>query len=231
MVREQRLLLLLQWFDTSFPTGAYTQSLGLETYIQEGVVRDGATLEEFVCAYLAGPLLYTDAIALRHVYEWVLTGQTERVWTVDGLLTAQCLPSEVREGMRRMGERILRLMGELFPDQDVWSEYLIRVQERSAHGHPAVVFGLALAEAGIRLSSGLAAYLFSSVNALVQNGVRAIPLGQTEGQRILLRLHPRIAACAQRAMELGWQDFGTVSPGLELAQMRHERLDVRIFMS
>lgn len=231
MLHEPRLLLLLQWFDASFPTGAYTQSFGLETYIQEGVVRDVGTLAEFVRAYLAGPLLFTDAMALRFVYEWTSAGETERVFAVDGLLAAQCLPSEVREGVRRMGERLLRLMGELFPEQGVWAEYLTRIREHAAHGYPAVVFGLALAQAGIPLRQGLTAYLFACVNALVQNGVRAIPLGQTEGQRLLLRLHPQIMACAELALALDWDDFGAVSPGMELAQMRHERLDVRIFMS
>ena len=48
------LLALLQLGDGLFPAGGFAHSFGLETYAQEGRVRDRAGLEAFVAAHLEG---------------------------------------------------------------------------------------------------------------------------------------------------------------------------------
>jgi hypothetical protein len=48
------LLALLQLGDGLFPAGGFAHSFGLETYAQEGRVRDRVGLEAFVTAHLEG---------------------------------------------------------------------------------------------------------------------------------------------------------------------------------
>ena len=82
-----------------------------------------------------------------------------------------------------------------------------------------------------RFPEALAAYLFATVTSLTQNAVRAIPLGQNAGQRLLRKAARDVAAAVARAGSLDLSDFGAVSPGLEISQMRHERQRARMFMS
>ncbi len=77
----------------------------------------------------------------------------------------------------------------------------------------------------------LASYLFTAVTSLTQNAIRAIPIGQDAGQRVLLGTHPKIMDAVRRIQALDADDFGITAPGLEIAQMRHERQRVRMFMS
>ena len=56
-------LTLLQFADGLFPAGGFAHSFGLETYVQEGVVRDRAGLEAFVTAHLEGSAGPADALA------------------------------------------------------------------------------------------------------------------------------------------------------------------------
>jgi urease accessory protein len=226
-----KLLHLLQLCDSNFPSGSYTQSFGLETYVQEGTVRDSETFYEYLREYLYGPLRYTDGLAFRFAYHAAEACAVERIWHLDELLAVQSLASEARIGVRRMGERLVALTSELFPDNRLLSAYKQQIQARQASGHPSIVYALLVQHLGIGMESALAGYLYMCVSAQVQNGVRAIPLGQTQGQHLLLRVQPSVLDCAKSIGELTLEDFGVVSPGLELAQMRHEQLNVRIFMS
>ena len=74
-------------------------------------------------------------------------------------------------------------------------------------------------------------YLYSTVSSLVQNAVRAIPLGQTAGQKTIQEFQGALAQAMEKIQNLDEEDFGIVSPGLEIAQMKHERVNIRIFMS
>ena len=59
--------------------------------------------------------------------------------------------------------------------------------------------------------------------------VRFVPLGQTEGQAILASLHPVIEAVASEAARTPPEAITTAAFGADLAAMRHEGLEVRIF--
>jgi urease accessory protein len=74
-------------------------------------------------------------------------------------------------------------------------------------------------------------YLYSVVSGLVQNAVRAIPLGQTAGQKIIHQIQGDLATATAKIGQLDEEDFGIVTPGLEMSQMMHERINIRIFMS
>lgn len=56
-------------------------------------------------------------------------------------------------------------------------------------------------------------------------------MGQTDGQKILLESQQLINSVAEEIAALTIADFGIVSPGLEISQMKHEHVKVRIFMS
>ena len=66
---------------------------------------------------------------------------------------------------------------------------------------------------------------------LISAGVRLIPLGQTDGQRVLAALEPTIAAAAERAVATALDDIGGAAFRADLAAMRHETQYTRLFRS
>ena len=62
-------LSLFQLCDSNFPTGAFSHSYGLETYIQEDKVHDQESFFQWLCVYLNEQLIYSDGLACRLVYE------------------------------------------------------------------------------------------------------------------------------------------------------------------
>ena len=83
----------------------------------------------------------------------------------------------------------------------------------------------------VPLAPALSAYLHAAAANLVSAGVRLVPLGQTDGQRVLAALEPAVMATAQRACTLGLDELGSASFRADLAAMRHETQYTRLFRS
>ena len=228
---DKSLLSLFQLCDSNFPTGAFSHSYGLETYIQEGHVHDQASFSKWLHVYLHEQLIYSDGLASRLVYEALEEKNLEKVWKIDRMLTVQNLPRETREGTQRMGERMLHLMESLY-EMFVLAQYRKRIQQKQSFGHPAIVFTMIGHHLGVSKSTTTLFYLYSTISSLVQNAVRAIPLGSdswSKNQFRNFRMH--LVQATEKIQDLDEDDFGIISPGLELAQMKHERVNIRIFMS
>lgn len=227
---DNYLLALFQLTDSQLPTGAFSHSYGLETYIQEDKVSDPETFKTWLNIYLDEQLKYTDGLVSRLVYEALEQGNYEEIWKLDRLITVQNLPREVREGTYKMGERMLSLGLSLY-DYPILTEYKDRIAANRSFGHPAIVFTMIAFCLEVPKISAISAYLYSCVSGIVQNAVRGIPLGQTAGQRILRDIQPWLIDTAKATEKLTKEDFGVTAPGIEISQMQHERLNIRIFMS
>ena len=85
-----------------------------------------------------------------------------------------------------------------------------------------VAVGVAAAGHDIPLEPPLAAFLHAVAANLVSAGVRLVPLGQTDGQRVLAALEPVIATTASRALVTALDDIGGAAFRADIASMRHE---------
>jgi urease accessory protein len=217
-------LALQQLTDSALPTGAFAHSLGFETYIERGLVHDEESFGVWLAAFISQQLTYSDGLAIRFVFEGVPVGE------LDSMLTAQLLPRQLREASVKMGTRLLEIGSEVFPSAGL-AEYRDLVTTGRAAGHQPLAFAVVARSLGVALPEALAAYLFAAVTSLTQNAVRAIPLGQNAGQRLLRKASDGVAAALGQVSHLSPDDFGAVSPGLEISQMRHERQRARMFMS
>ena len=98
-------------------------------------------------------------------------------------------------------------------------------------GALSLAFGLAGSALGWPPEAAARAYLYSTTALLVGAALRLLPLGQLDGQRALWRAGPLIARLARQALGKGPADLWSFAPGLEIAGMRHARLEARLFRS
>lgn len=237
---------LAQLCDSALPTGAFSHSFGLETYICEGVVDGEASFVSWLRALVSTQLTFSEGLGLRLAFEAVAADDWEAIAHLDALLVAQAVPIQVRRAGVTMGRRLLtiaRLALEGTDSGRLLSRYAALIDTRDTvdtgdikgsggcRSHPAIVLAIAGYALEAPAAAVTAAYLQSSVISLTQNAVRAIPLGQDAGQRAIASVRGDVRAAVRRIGGLDETDLGAAAPGIEISQMRHERQRARMFMS
>jgi urease accessory protein len=94
-----------------------------------------------------------------------------------------------------------------------------------------VAVGVAAAGHGIAIELALRAYLHGVTANLISAGVRLVPLGQSDGQRVLAALETVVEATAQRALLTALDDIGSAALRADLASLHHETQYTRLFRS
>jgi urease accessory protein len=228
------LLSLLQFSDGLFPAGGYAHSAGLETCVQSGAVTDSSGVETFIRAHLEGVAGPTDAVILVCALHAAAAGNSDECFAqcleLDRRLDAIKAASEAREASRQMGRQIVRVAGAIV-GSPVISAFVQAAQERTAPCHQAVIFGIVAAAFRWSPRDAAAAFLYSNTAQIVGAALRLIPMGQLDGQRIIARLGPTIGRLATDAAGRDTVDAWSFAPALEIAAMRHARLEARIFRS
>lgn len=237
---------LAQLCDSALPTGAFSHSFGLETYICEGVVDGEASFVSWLRALVSTQLTFSEGLGLRLAFEAVAADDWEAIAHLDALLVAQAVPIQVRRAGVTMGRRMLTIARLALEGTDggrLLSRYAALIDTGGSgnaggtkgsggcRSHPAIVLAIAGYALGAPPAAVAAAYLQSSVISLTQNAVRAIPLGQDAGQRAIASVRGDVRAAVRRIGDLDGMDLGAAAPGIEISQMRHERQRARMFMS
>lgn len=233
------LLTLLQFADGLFPSGGFAHSFGLETYAQDGRVRDRAGLEAFVVACLEGSAGPCDAVAVALAAAAGAgvrgAGGAVAWFEIDARLEAmKCVP-ETRAASRQMGRQTARVACAISRD-DAVSVLASAIDAGHTAGHHAMVFGAVTGRAGVSPHDAAAAFLYGTAALLVNAALRLLPLGQIDGQRTLAAVRPLVGELARRAASAGAHADGldamwSFTPGLERAGLTHARLERRLFRS
>lgn len=223
-------LSLLQFSDGLFPAGAYAHSLGLETYVQEGTVRDAAGVEEFLSVLLECSVAPVDAVAMCCAWRTVQIDGLASCLDLDRLLDAMKPAAELREASRQMGRQTLRVAAHLYRQPYV-EQFAAAVEADRTAGHHAVAFGVVGSVNGWPLERAVPAFLYAASTAVTAAALRLLPLGQLAGQRILANVAPLIARLAAEAPQRERHDMWSFAPGIEIAAMRHAELEARLFRS
>lgn len=216
---------LLQLASPALPVGAFSYSQGLEWAIEEGTVRDEATALAWIGDLLEHNLGRFEAPLLARLLEAWEQRDIASVRRLNELHLASRESAELRAETLQMGYSLRRLLHELddFPLPPVFDSL------------PEVSFpvGWALAAAAwkIAIVDSLTAYLWSWCENQMMAALKAVPLGQAAGQRILLALGSRLPAVVQQALELPEERWSNFAPGLALASSRHETQYSRLFRS
>jgi urease accessory protein len=224
------LIALLQFADGLFPSGGFAHSLGLETYAQEGVVRDADTLRAFVRVHLEGGAGPADAVAAALAARAGGAADVEACVELDLRLDAMKTVPELRAASRQMGRQTARAAATL-GDAPFAGALSAAIDDDVTPGHHAVVFGAVTGRAGVTPDAAAAAFLHSTAALLVGAGLRLLPLGQLDGQRVLAAMRGPIAGLAARAARASADDMWSFTPGLEIAGLRHADLEGRLFRS
>ena len=221
---------LLQFSDGLFPAGGYAHSFGLETLVQSGRVQTADEVAGFLRAHLENSAAPTDAVLALAARKAALSQDLQACLRLDQMLEALKIAAETRETSRQMGRQTLRVLHDLSRDPFV-ARFSGEVGSGNAACHHPIVFGIASAVMDWPPEETASSFLYSTSALVVGASLRLLPLGQLAGQRILWNLGPVIASLSLGSVDKTEEDIWSFTPEIEIAAMRHESLDARMFRS
>jgi len=221
----QALYRLMAWLSPAYPVGAFSYSSGIEWAVESGDIADAETLQDWLTTMLTDGGGFCDAVLFVHAHRAVHDDGALR-GVAD--LAAALAPSKERHlETTAQGNAYVATTRATWP-----CDALDRVK---AAWEGAVAYPIAVAVAaaghGIAVAPALGAFLQSLVANWISAGVRLVPLGQTDGQRVVAALEPVVAATAQRALVTALDDMGASAFRADLASLRHETQYTRLFRS
>ncbi len=235
--RGDDLLTLLVWLSPAFPVGGFTYSHGLEWAIEAGDVTSAATLEAWLADVLRHGAGRGDAIFLAQAHAATTAGDVARLADVVELAAAFQPSKERRLEATAQGAAFVRAVGDTWDD----GGFARLVESLSGHFAPplwptipwthAVAVGVASAAAGLDAAAVVPAYVQAFAANVISAGVRAVPLGQSDGLRILRALGPVVRRIASEARGATLDDVGGAAVVADIASMKHETQYTRLFRS
>jgi len=218
---------LMAWLSPAYPVGAFSYSSGIEWAVEAGDIADAASLKAWLAVMIGEGSGFCDAVLFAHAHRAVAAKDNAALAKVAELAAAFTSSKERHLETTAQGRAFLDTTRAAWP-----CAALDRlVASWSGEVALPVAVGVACAGHGMPLAPSLSAYLHAMTANLISAGVRLIPLGQTDGQRVLAALEPVAAAAAERALATSLDDLGGAAFRSDIASMRHETQYTRLFRS
>jgi urease accessory protein len=217
----------MAWLSPAYPVGAFSYSSGIEWAVEAGDITNAETLRTWLAAIISEGGGFADAVFFAHTHR-AITANDDAALRAVAELAAAFVPSK-----ERFLETTAQGRAFLEATRAAWPCPEIERLDKAWHGPVAltVAVGVTCAGHGIALAPALHAFLHALVANWISAGVRLIPLGQTDGQRVLAALEVAVHAAAARALATPLDEVGTCAFRADLASMRHETQYTRLFRS
>lgn len=209
---NQNLLRLMTWLSPVFPTGGFSYSHGLEAAIDEGLVASREELLNWLKALVENGSAWNDCVLLVASFE-----SSEEA-------------TELGLAMAGSKERFLETTAQGAAFVKASFEWLGEIALPDNCPLP-VAIGTVAGAYDIDKEQAVTAYLHAFTSNQIQCALRLMKLGQQNGVWIQKELENRILETAERAASSTLDDLGSATIGAEIAAMRHETMNSRIFRS
>lgn len=207
------ILTLTQWFSPAYPVGAFAYSHGLEWAVDAGDVDDHNSTKDWITDAVQYGSGWSDALFLVAAYQ---AQQRAEIDQIDTSCKAFAASAERLKETQLQGQAFCQITGS------VWGHSVQEWTYPVAVGHAAKLQNLPLP-----LTTEL--YLQSFMANLVAAAMRLVPLGQTDGQRMIRDLTPLCAEIASSAQTAGLGALAASAFLTDIAAMRHETQYSRMF--
>ncbi len=218
---------LMAWLSPAYPVGAFSYSSGIEWAVEAGDVKDAESLRRWLAVVIGEGGGFCDAVFFAHAYRSLADLDDRSLRSVAELASAFAPSKERHLETTAQGAAFVEATKAAWPCPALDR---LAAAWTGPVAYPVAV-GVAAAGHGVPLEPALRAFLHAVTANLISAGVRLIPLGQSDGQRVLAALEPVVEAAARRALATALDDVGSAAMRADLASMLHETQYTRLFRS
>lgn len=227
---------LWQLISPTLPVGAYSFSQGLETAIDQQWVVDMESTYSWILGVAGNNMSQLDLPIFIRCYRAISENKFEDLNHWNQLLISNRETRELRLEDVQMGKALLTLILALEADEvDSVCAKNVNALKKCAHGELhisyACAFALATSQWNISLQESCAGYLWAWCENQVAAAIKLVPLGQTQGQKLLRLLTTDLLTIQAKATSCKDEEIGSSLPGLAMASSWHETQYTRLFRS
>ncbi|MNO87425.1 Urease accessory protein UreF [compost metagenome] len=219
-----------QLLDSALPVGGFSHSFGLETYVEEKDIVTGDQLEQYISGQLQCNWVRMEGLVIKGVFEALERKDASEIARLDQIVHVQRVARESRDGLQKMGKRLLKLSRSLYPEL---SFHLIE-EAIGQHDAPCtfpVIFAWISRALGVSRDESVCGYMYISVMSTANGGLRLMHIGQTEVQTIVTRALEKVNSEWEAIKDWPVEKMCSFGWAQEIYAMRHETLGSRLFMS
>ena len=221
---------LQQLISPSLPIGAFTYSQGMEWAVESGWISNAESLHSWLDSILSGTMITMELPLLLRLADCIEHDDAQGCYDWSVYLLSCRETSELREEEQQRGQAFTALLDKL-PEAAVWPELHDDAWRSSMELTQLTGFALACHKWNISREDMLRGYLWSWLENMVIGAVKLIPLGQSDGQRVLFRFTDVLEQACRDALDVEDDDIGASSPAQAIASSLHETQYCRLFRS
>lgn len=227
-------LLQLMWLASpALPVGGFSYSEGLESAVESGRVTGEADATVWLRDQLHLALARSDlAVCAKAFAAWQRgpAGDIAAVTVLNDWVTTTRETRELRQQAQQMGRSLVEWLKNRGADDGGDPRVAVLRALAPAPTWP-VAFALAAAQTGAGLRDAMLSFGFGWAEAMVQAALKAVPLGQSAGQRVLAALVADLPGAIDRATGLADTERQAFAPMLAILSAQHEAQYSRLFRS
>ena len=223
----------LQLSDSFFPTGMYTTSNGLEALFYKNQIKQSNPNEllEMIKVYLACQIGPADCTALGNSYDCAQRQDLGALIEIDRMIFSMKLVREIRDASARSGSQLIRCLVSFITNNNILSKFNDAIRDGRASGVFPVAFAIACNVLDISKNTAGLMMLYSFTVSMVGAALRLGMLQHYDGQRVIHEIKPEISkiveSCIERPLTSMWQ----FAPGIDVLQIKHERMNSKMFIT
>ena len=215
---------LMQLLSPNLPVGAFSYSQGLEWVVERAWVNDVPSLQSWLLELLHGQMQQQELPLLAAMYRAAEQNEMEALQYYSHELLAYRETSELRAEEANRGRALAQVLLAL--NLPTVRERLPLLQLSQHTG-----FAWACQHWGVSLRDCLQGFAWSWLENAVLVAVKTVPLGQSDGQRVLYRVSQALPAVTRAALKLKPDDVGYASMAVAYASSAHETQYTRLYRS
>ena len=226
-------LLQLMWLASpALPVGGFSYSEALEAAVEAGHVQGEAQAGVWLRDQLHLGLARSDLAVVAKAFKAWSRADIAHITELNRWVTTTRETAEMRQQAGQMGRSMVEwLKNRTVAGPELADPRVAQLQALAPAPTWPVAFALAAQQTGAPLREALLSFAFGWAENMVQAALKAVPLGQSAGQRILASLVREIPAVVDRAATMMDSERQAFMPMLAILSSQHEVQYSRLFRS
>ncbi len=221
----------MQLSDSFFPTGIFTTSNGLEFLLTEKKIHGMTDLTNVIRINIVQQIGPSDCVALANAFDNANKRDFDKVLEADDVVFATKSIKEIRDASVRSGIQLIKCVSEFITDDEILNQYKNNIVKNKAHGVFPVVFAICCNALKIKKEKSMMMMLYGFTVGMVGAALRLGLIQHFEGQKIIHNIKPIISQTIREYSDKSLLDMWQFAPQVDIAQMSHEKMDSKMFIT